>query len=142
MAHSFQMIDPSTHRVAIGFQGFSWTCLLFGPFPALFRGHFFGFVGMLAAALVTFGFSGLVFMFTYNKWHYNWLLGQGLRPAGAYAPQAPLNVINVSVGNVGTADYSRNLHVEGDARPDNYLVPEVRAPQIPSRPAPVLIPKR
>ncbi len=116
MAQAVQLIEPVSHRVAVGYQGFSWTCLFFGPFPALFRGHFLGFVVMFAAAFITFGLSGLIFMFVYNSWHYNWLMAKGFRPAGVVQQQfAPQHIINVSVGNVGTADHSQNAYLQPSA---------------------------
>ena len=107
MAHKFQVIDPASHRTAMAFQGFSWTCLFFGPFPALFRGHIVGFIIMFVVNVFTLGISLLVFPFIYNKMHYNWLVGRGFRLAGAMGMHNQ-NVINVSVGNVGSADHSRN----------------------------------
>ncbi|GHC71638.1 hypothetical protein GCM10010136_19030 [Limoniibacter endophyticus] len=79
----------------MGYHGFSWTCLFFGPLPALFRGHVIGFLIMLIAAVPTFGLSGIVFAFIYNGMHRNWLLGRGFKAPGmgglGFASQ---NVIN------------------------------------------------
>ncbi|MCQ1773863.1 hypothetical protein NOI24_21345 [Neorhizobium galegae] len=101
MAHSVQMIEPTTNRVAIGYKGFSWTVLFFGPLPALFRGHISAFLIMLIVDVLTFWFSVLLFAFIYNGWHYSRLLKKGFRPAGASlagVSASSQNVINVSVG--------------------------------------------
>ena len=52
--------NPSTGQRAKGKYWFSWTVLLFGFFPALFRSHWVGAVVMFLLALVTFGLSWLV----------------------------------------------------------------------------------
>lgn len=101
MAYPIQMIEPATHRTAVGFKGISWTCLFFGPFPALFRGHFVGFLVMLVTIVPTLGLAGLVYMFVYNNWHYNWLVSKGFKPAGAaMGMMANHNMINVNLGEV------------------------------------------
>lgn len=82
MAYAIPMIQPTTRKRAIGYTGMSWTCLFFGPFPALYRGHIFGFVGMTLINLATLGLSAIVFAFVYNAWHYHSLLSRGFLPAG------------------------------------------------------------
>lgn len=57
--------------------GFSWTVLLFGFFPPLFRGDWKWAMVILIAALCTFGLSTLVFMFIYNKLYVKSLLDRG-----------------------------------------------------------------
>lgn len=101
MAHAIQLTNPATHQVAIGYKGISWTCLLFGPFPALLRGHLLGFIVMAVALVPTFMLSHVFFIFFYNRWHFSWLIKKGFRPAGAVMG-ATQNVINVAVGHVGT----------------------------------------
>ncbi|MCL4410188.1 MAG: hypothetical protein M1356_07755, partial [Gammaproteobacteria bacterium] len=59
--------------------GFSWTTFFFGIFPALFRGDWKWAVIMLLLALVTFGFSQLVFIFIYNKLYIRDLIGAGYK---------------------------------------------------------------
>lgn len=103
MAVAVQMTNPVTGRTAIGLQGFSWTTLFFGVFPALFRGHFVAFLVMGIIAIFTMGLSWLVFPFFYNGWHWNKLIGQGYVPnsqLGAYygRPGVMQNVVNVHVG--------------------------------------------
>ena len=82
MAIATRLQNPATHANAVGYEGFSWTCLFFGPFPAIFRGDVVGFLAMALTAVCTIGLSGLVWIFVYNRWHYNRLLGKGFRPAG------------------------------------------------------------
>ncbi|MFC4270695.1 hypothetical protein ACFO8N_04255 [Sneathiella chungangensis] len=81
MAYAIPMIEPQTRKRAIAYTGISWTCLFFGPFPALYRGHVLGFIGMSLVNIATLGFSVPVFIFVYNAWHYHSLLAQGFRPA-------------------------------------------------------------
>lgn len=80
MAIATRLYNPNRMSNTVGYEGFSWTCLFFGPFPALFRGDLLGFLVMLAAAILTLGLSGLVFMFVYNRWHYTRLLAAGYVP--------------------------------------------------------------
>ena len=57
--------------------GFSWTTLFFGFFPALIRGDWLWAIIMLVAGVFTFGFSGIVFAFIYNRLYIQNLLKQG-----------------------------------------------------------------
>ena len=63
--------------------GFSWTTLFFGPFPALFRGHYAGALIILLVNTVTSGIAGLIFPFFYNKWYVNYLIKDGYKVCGA-----------------------------------------------------------
>src|SRR5690606_22589566 len=95
--------NPVTGRTAIGLQGFSWTTLFFGVFPALFRGHFVAFFVMGIIAFLTMGLSWLVFPFFYNGWHWNKLISQGYVPnsqLGAWQGRGVImqNNVNVHVG--------------------------------------------
>ena len=57
--------------------GFSWTTLFFGFFPALFRQHWVGALIQFLIACISFGLSGLIFMFIYNKMYIKHLIGEG-----------------------------------------------------------------
>jgi len=61
--------------------GFSWTTLLFGFFPALFRGDIKWAVIMFIVAFITFGLAWLIFPFFYNKIYIKGLLEKGYVPA-------------------------------------------------------------
>lgn len=61
--------------------GFSWTTLFFGFFPALFRGDGKWVLIQIIASLFTWGFSMLIFPFTYNKIYINKLITRGYVPA-------------------------------------------------------------
>lgn len=63
--------------------GFSWTTLFFGFIPALLRGHWVGAVVQLVLSLMTFGISGIVFAFIYNKMYVKYLLGEGFKVKAA-----------------------------------------------------------
>ena len=66
--------------------GFSWTTLLFGPFPALLRQHWVGAGVQVLVALITGGLSFLVFPFFYNKWYINHLVQDGFVVDNASLP--------------------------------------------------------
>lgn len=74
-----------TGRMRAAPVGFSWTTMFFGPFPALFRGHWVGFFVILILGLFTFHLSSLVFMFVYNSWYARHLIGDGYKATGATA---------------------------------------------------------
>jgi hypothetical protein len=61
--------------------GFSWTTLFFGFFPALLRGDLKWASIMFIIALITIGFSWLIFPFFYNKIYIKELLEKGYKPA-------------------------------------------------------------
>ena len=73
--------NPRTGALKQAPVGFSWTTLLFGFFPALFRGHLMGALIMFLLGFATFGLSGLVFAFIYNKMYVRHLLGEGFKVA-------------------------------------------------------------
>lgn len=75
--------NPRTGQMKAAPVGFSWTTFFFGFFPALFRGHWSGFLIILLISLITFGLSNLVFMFIYNKMYINHLLSEGYRAKSA-----------------------------------------------------------
>ena len=59
--------------------GFSWTTFFFGFFPALIRGDWVWALIMVAAGMVTFGISGFVFCFIYNRIYIQGLLKKGFK---------------------------------------------------------------
>ena len=85
MAVVVNMKPPATRLTKKGFAGFSWTTLLFGAFPALFRGDFATFIGafviFLILAIFTAGIGALiasiVWAFKYNKYYTSKLLERG-----------------------------------------------------------------
>jgi len=71
--------NPHTGEIKQAPVGFSWTVLFFGFFPPLFRGDWKWAVIMFILAMITFGLSGLVFMFIYNKLYIKDLIGSGFK---------------------------------------------------------------
>ena len=85
MATRVQMKHLQSGILKNGFYGFSWTCLFFGGFPALFRGDVGYGLGVLAAGVIFGAMSagflwfaiGLVWAFIYNKNYTHRLLQAG-----------------------------------------------------------------
>ncbi|HNB26484.1 MAG TPA: hypothetical protein PLR41_05970 [Alphaproteobacteria bacterium] len=100
MAIAVPMTNPMTGQVAVGLQGFSWTTLFFGPFPALFRGHFVGFLVIILVNLLTFGVTTLIFPFFYNGWHWNTLIAKGFMPNTVVAQRTNVTAASQSIVNV------------------------------------------
>ncbi len=73
------MENPFTGKIKEAPVGFSWTTLFFGFFVALFRGDFKWAVIQFLLAILSFGFSGLVFMFIYNQLFIKDLVGAGYK---------------------------------------------------------------
>jgi len=71
--------NPNTGFIKEAPVGFSWTVLFFGFFPPLFRGDFKWGIIMFLLAIFTWGLSGLVFMFIYNKLYIKDLIGSGFK---------------------------------------------------------------
>ena len=103
MASPIQMVQQSTGAMKMAYHGFSWTTLFFGPFPALFRGHFLGFLLILIADLITVGLANFIFIFTYNGWHKNWLMGKG------YIPAVGLGIMGAGINNTNQNSVSTNV---------------------------------
>ena len=57
--------------------GFSWTTFFFGGFPALFRGDYNVGIIVIIANAVTYGVTGLVMAFIYNKMYAKALFAKG-----------------------------------------------------------------
>lgn len=91
MATCIAMRHKESGVVKEGFYGYSWTTLLFGFGPALFRGDFLTFVaGIVIAiplAIATAGFSNIFIAigwgFMYNKYYTRKLLERGYEFAGS-----------------------------------------------------------
>ena len=75
--------NPRTGQMREAPVGFSWTTLFFGFLPALFRSDWVGAAIQFVVACVTFGLSGLFFMFVYNKMYLKRLIGEGFQVTGA-----------------------------------------------------------
>lgn len=91
---TFTMVNPSTGATATAYQGFSWTTLFFGPFPALLRADVIGALIGFALGFATVGLSWVVWPFFYNGWHKTQLSSKGYAvvapaPAVPPAPVAP-----------------------------------------------------
>jgi len=71
--------NPKTGQIKEAPVGFSWTVLFFGFFPPLFRGDWKWAIIMFLLAMLTFGLSGFVFMFIYNKFYIKDLIGSGFK---------------------------------------------------------------
>lgn len=71
--------NPNTGAIKEAPVGFSWTALFFGFFPALFRSDFKYALIMFVIACLTFGLSGFVFAFIYNKLYIKELIGSGFK---------------------------------------------------------------
>ncbi|MGL5949436.1 MAG: hypothetical protein ACRCYV_10515 [Aeromonas sp.] len=92
MAVEIKLEHPETGEVITGLYGFSWTTLIFGAFPALFRKDFVTFIGFLVIlillSLLTVGFGTLVAMiawaFMYNKYYTVNKIKQGYKLAGSH----------------------------------------------------------
>jgi hypothetical protein len=76
---SVQLKNDITNQFRNAPVGFSWTVLFFGGFPALFRSDWKWAIIMFILQWVTFGLSGLVFMFIYNKMYLKDLLMNGYK---------------------------------------------------------------
>lgn len=95
MSKLIKMQDP-TGAIATAYIGINLPTLLFGPLPALFRGHLSAFAVMLAVGLggvyvidQEFGEQygtivamvlWAVYAVTYNSWHRSWLISRGYKP--------------------------------------------------------------
>lgn len=85
MAAKIVMEHPRTGEIINGFYGFSWTTLLFGPFPALFRKDWLVFFIVAILNIVSFGLASVVWAFFYNKNYTQRLLRQGFSFSGSNA---------------------------------------------------------
>jgi len=75
--HAGFLYHPLNNHMESIYTGFSWPCLLFGPFWFLYKGMIALAIMSFFAAGITFGFSTVVFPFLANNQHYNHLLKKG-----------------------------------------------------------------
>ncbi len=61
-------------------MGFSWTTLIFGIWPALFRGDWVGFLIQVVCIICTFGLSVFIWPFYYNGYYIKQLAKKGYIP--------------------------------------------------------------
>src|SRR5437763_223617 len=71
--------NPNTGIIKKAPVGFSWTTLFFSGLPALFRGDIKWLIVQFLIACCTFGVSGIVFAFIYNKIYIQKLLEKGFK---------------------------------------------------------------
>lgn len=71
--------NPQTGQMREAPVGFSWTVFFFSWFPPMFRSDWKWTFIMFLCAVVTWGLSGLVFMFIYNKLCIKELLNNGYK---------------------------------------------------------------
>jgi len=96
MATRIELRHKDTGIVEDGYYGFSWTCLFFGFFPALFRSDYLTFFGgLVVAASITTMMGGLGTLLVwiglplmYNKSYTQRLLARGYELAGSDADNA------------------------------------------------------
>jgi hypothetical protein len=122
MATEIRMRNPKTGEETTAYEGYSWTSLLFGGFPALLRGDIALGLGVFlvivvaagaafAAGLQTFlasGIVGAIWGFFYNDIHSGRLRRQGYEVMGAMpvavTPVAPTTTVADEAQGAGTAD--------------------------------------
>ncbi len=69
------MENPFTGDIKEAPVGLAWTVLFFAFFPPLFRGDWKWAAIIFLLTIMTMGFSGLLFMFIYNKLYIKDLIG-------------------------------------------------------------------
>lgn len=89
MAKPITMKNSSTGETKTAYYGFSWTTLIFGFFPALFRADWVSFIGSFVIYFIltaTTGIGGfiamLVWAFMYNRHHTLSLINKGFKMNG------------------------------------------------------------
>jgi hypothetical protein len=96
MVTAIQLRNPATGKEVVAYEGYSWTSLFFGAFPALLRGDILIGIGVFcvivvmglaafAVGLQTWvgsGIVGLVWGFFYNDIHRSRKLREGYEVVG------------------------------------------------------------
>jgi len=72
---------PQTGIVAKGYYGFSWTTLFFGGLPALFRSDWVLGLVLIVLQFLTWGISGIIAAFVYNRYYTLKLIERGYQLA-------------------------------------------------------------
>lgn len=72
-----KLINKDTNDIKEAPVGFSWTTLLFGCLPALFRSDFKWAFIIFICSVLTYGYSNLIFAFIYNDLYIKKLEKQG-----------------------------------------------------------------
>ena len=80
---TLSMENPNTGGIKEAPVGFSWTCLFFGFFVPMIRGHWGAAFVWFLLVLITFGFANFVLIFIYNKQYLNYLIGNGFKVKGS-----------------------------------------------------------
>jgi hypothetical protein len=98
VAHQVMLRHPKTGIMKTGYYGFSWTTLFWGGFPALFRGDFIMGLVFIVLQVLTWGLSGLILAFLYNKQYTLKLIERGYE----FADSDQVNTI--ARGKLGVID--------------------------------------
>lgn len=121
MATPIAMKNTKTGELKTGYTGFSWTTLLFGFFPALFRSDWITFIGVFVVygiLTATTGIGGFIAMivwsFMYNRHYTLGLIKNGFvmngsheeNKAAAMELKIELNEYNCSTVNAPTTPES------------------------------------
>ena len=77
------MESPNTGGIKEAPVGFSWTCLFFGFFVPMIRGHWGAAFVWFLLLVITLGFAVLVMIFIYNKQYLSYLIGNGFKVKGS-----------------------------------------------------------
>ena len=88
--------NPNTGAIKEAPVGFSWTTFFFGLFPSLFRGDYKWAIIQFLIALCTFGLSGIVFAFIYNKLYIKELIGSGFKAQSIASGN--MNSVSANIG--------------------------------------------